>query len=264
MPKIFDVKKDYQTILMNQMSEYHHKKVSAAQDIIRSILNDSITDKIELRNWLNNLGGIVADKQIISSYMQEKNYSAAQNLLNMFPTLYVLEGDDLLAYFDYKTIVELQINLAQQGRNIFELNNTELATLENLTENGYGGAKTDAQGILEYAYGGHYCNCLSLTDSTGLKSSSINYEKLVKVTGLEIEAEPNPASSWVAFNYKLPVNEPSAIITISDANGKVIERINISGLQGQYIWDARKVKAGVYIYSSEVGRLSKKCKLIIK
>ncbi len=139
-----------------------------------------------------------------------------------------------------------------------------MANLENLAENGYGGAKTDAQGILEYAYGGHYCNCLSLPDSTGLKSSSINYGNLVKATGIEIEAEPNPADSWVAFNYKLPANEPSALIIISDANGKVVERIDINGVQGQYIWDARKVKAGVYIYSIEVGSLSKKGKLIIK
>jgi len=86
----------------------------------------------------------------------------------------------------------------------------------------------------------------------------------VKSTGINIAVEPNPASSWVAFNYRLPVNTSSAIITISDAEGKLVNRIIISGEQGQEVWDVRNIKSGAYIYNLESGDMSQKGKLIIK
>jgi hypothetical protein len=254
----------YKTILLNQMSDYHHSKVNAAQDIIRSILNDSIIDKIELMNWLDNIGGYVADKQIISTYLADNDYSAAQNLLDILPALYNLEGNDLLAYNNYKTLVELQINLSQQERNIFGLTETELNVLVDIADNGYGTAKYSAQGMLEYAYGYEYCNCPSLPDSIGLKSSNLVNNDMIQAAGLDISAKPNPANTWVAFTYRLPVTISSATIIIADAAGKVMDKININEEQGQIIWDVRDIEPGIYIYSLKADNIIKRGKLIIQ
>ena len=255
----------YKTVLLNQMSTYYSGKVKAAQDIIRSILSDSITNLNDLRNWLDNIGGLGADKQIISTYLQEGDTSNALTLLNMLPSLYNLQDDDLYAYNDYSYMVNLQIAMQSQNRNIHQLDSTEIAGLLWMADSASGDARMQARNILEYAYSYHYCDCPALPDSIGLKSNiSINYGNFIKAKGIEINATPNPASTWVVFDYRLALSDIEGTITISDVTGTVIEVIKVTGNQGQKVWDIRRIKQGVYIYTLYAGGLSKSGKLIIK
>jgi len=104
----------------------------------------------------------------------------------------------------------MQVSLAQDGRNTLDLNDTEINTLMDLAENGQGGAKATARGILEFGYGHAFINCVPLPDSVGLKSSTINHEGLAKASGFEIVAGPNTASTFVAFDFRLPVNSKAS------------------------------------------------------
>ena len=255
----------YKTVLLNQMSTYYSGKVKAAQDIIRSILSDSITNLNDLRNWLDNIGGLIADKQIICTYLQEGDTSNALTLLNMLPALYDLQGEELDAYYEYSDMINLQITLQSQNRNIHQLDSTEIAGLLWMADSASGDAKVQARNILEYAYSYHYCDCPSLPDSIGLKSSSsFNYGNFIKAKGMEINATPNPASTWVAFDYRLALTDTEGTITISDVSGRVIEAIKVTGNQDQKVWDIRRIKQGVYIYTLNAGGLKKSAKLIIK
>ncbi len=254
----------YKTILQNQMSDLYHNKVNAAKNMVRSELNDSITDLTVFRNWMDNIGGMIADKQIISSYVQEEDYVSAQSLLNMLPALYDLNGTELEDYNDYQALTDLQIDLLMQNRNMFELDSVEFSTVQDIAENGTGRSKFDARGILEYFYGYHYCNCMNVPDSTALKTAAINFDDLQQSTGISIQAEPNPANTWVAFNYSLPFDGSGAVIKIFDNTGKKIDERVVADRQGQFIWDVRKIKPGVYLYKLECNGLSEKGKLIIK
>ena len=255
----------YKTVLQNQMSTYYSGKVKAAQDIIRSILSDSITNLNDLRNWLDNIDGLVADKQIISTYLQEGDTTNALIILNILPALYDLQDEELDAYYDYSDMINLQITLQSQNRNIHQLDSTEIVGLLWMADSASGDAKVQARNILEYAYGYHYCDCPALPDSIGLKSnSSINYGNFIKSKGMEVVATPNPASTWVAFNYYLALTDTEGTITISDVTGRVIEAIKVTGNRGQKVWDIRRIKHGVYIYTVNAGGLSKSAKLIIK
>jgi hypothetical protein len=254
----------YKTVLLNQMSAYYSGKVKAAQDITRSILSDSITNLNDLRNWLDNIGGLVADKQIISTYLQEGDTSNALTLLNMLPALYDLHDEELDAYYDYSDMVNLQITLQSQNRNIHQLDSTEITGLLWMADSALGDARMQARNILEYAYGYHYCDCPALPDSIGLKSrSNLNYGNLIKAKGMEINATPNPASTWVAFDYRLALTDTEGSIIISDISGRVIETIKVTGNQGQKTWDIRWIKPGIYLYTLNAGGLSKSGKLII-
>ena len=255
----------YKTVLLNQMSTYYSGKVKAAQDIIRSILSDSIINLNDLRNWLDNICGLTADKQIISTYLQEGDTSNALTLLNMLPALYDLQDEELNAYYDYSNMVNLQITLQSQNRNLHQLDSTEIAGLLWMADSASGDARMQSRNILEYAYGYHYCDCPALPDSIGLKSSSnLNYGNFIKSKGMEVIATPNPASTWVAFDYHLALKDTEGTITISDVSGRVVETIKITGNQGQKTWDIRRIKQGVYIYTLNAGGLSQSGKLIIK
>jgi hypothetical protein len=253
----------YKTILKRQLADFHAKKSKAAQDIIRSILSDSVMNMQLYRNWLDNLGGLGADKQIVASYIQEGDFASAQTLLDLIPSLYGLSGERLEQYNDYKSLTEFQMGIAQQNRDIIELDSLEIDFLVDLAENHNGTAKVVARGILSFGYGYNYCDCLP-SDSSSLKSSAIDFDKPTIETGFGISAKPNPADSWVAFNYKLPAFVDNAIITVTDVDCRKIITFSVSDRQGQQLWDTRNIKSGIYIITIETGNFKISEKLIIR
>jgi hypothetical protein len=253
----------YKTVLIQQMAYCNQVKTRAAYDIVRSLINDTITDNNELRNWFDNIGGKRADEQIIASYMSEGNFTNALSLANLMPSLYNYTVNELTEHTYYTDMLNLQVNIAQQGRTIFDLDSTEVVNLVSIAENSAGTAGAQAKGILEFAYGNHYCNCIE-GDNTSYKSSSnINYNAFSKVFGPDIEVKPNPAGEWTTFYYSLPAIDSDGVIKISDVNGRIIESFVVSGTQGQKVWDSRKINNGVYFYTFEVNGLSKSGKIVI-
>lgn len=157
----------------------------------------------------------------------------------------------------------MQMNWQQQGRTVFDLDSAEISMLVDYAENGFGKASVISKGVLEFGYGYHYCDCLP-ADSSTMKSSIINYETPKFDNGLYIKAKPNPADTWVAFDYKIPLYIGEAILTITDINGRIIKRFTINSEVGQKVWDIRKIPTGVYFYRLEAGNNRKSDKLIIK
>jgi len=253
----------YKTVLHRQMAHYNRLKTRAAHDIVRSILNDEVMDYTELRNWLDNVGGVRADEQIISSYLEEGNYSDALALANLMPGLYGFEGDELTEHNYYTDMLNLQISLEQQGRNIFELESNEINNLVNIADNSGGTAGTQAKGILEFAYAYHYCDCID-ADASGYKSSNgFNKNAFEIMYGAEVAVEPNPAKDWAAFNYTLPGSETEGVIKITDVSGKLVTTLTITGKKGQKVWDTRKIKQGVYFYILNVNGTTQSGKIVI-
>ena len=254
----------YKTILIEQMADYHAGKTQAAQDIIRSILSDSIVDINDYRNWLDNLGGLEADKQIIASYLNEGDTTSAMSLMNMIPSLYDLQGDELNCFYDYKNLVQMQLNWKLTGKNIFELDSADIAMLEIYASGNSGSARNMAGNILSYAYNYHYCDCIHINDSSYFKSWNNSITgALNKAFGPEISAEPNPASTWAAFNYRMASDKSVGYIIITDLSGNKIQQFMVTGKQGQQVWDTRLVKTGMYFYTLISNGLSKSGKIII-
>lgn len=253
----------YKTVLNSQLTTYYSKAIQAAQDLIRSELFDSIPDMNEVRLWLENIGGYQADRQIIASYLQEGDIANAQSLLAQLPVLYSLTGDDLLEYDDYNTLMQIQINLTLEGRNICHLDSIELSTVNSIASQGYGYAKKQAQGILEYAYSQHYYECPSLPDSLSLKQHN-NTAFYSKNDAIQISVKPNPADTWVAFDYVLPFDVSEGTIHISDISGQLIDNIFLDQNKGQIVLDTRHIPAGMYIYKIESSGFTKSGKLIIR
>lgn len=253
----------YKTVLHRKMAHSNRTKTRAAHDIIRSILNDTVVDYNQLRNWLDNMGGVRADEQIIASFTHEENYIDALALAAMMPELYGYNEQEMVEHNYYTEMLNLHAILAQEGRKILELNTVEINALVNIAENSKGKAGLQAQGILEYAYGYEFCNCIN-TDTTVLKSSAgINSDTYQKLLGLTVDVKPNPASEWATFNYNLPNDNAEGTIEINDVTGKLIEVLQISGNKGQKLWNTRKVKPGLYMYTLSVNGISKTGKLVI-
>jgi hypothetical protein len=80
-----------------------------------------------------------------------------------------------------------------------------------------------------------------------------------------IEMYPNPADTWVIFEYNLPALENEWEIIISDITGKPLERIKIFGSKSKKALDIHKYPAGVYFYTLSSGSIPHNTgKLIVK
>jgi len=254
----------YKTILEDELAQYHAGKTQAAQDIIRSIASDNIFDLNDYRNWLDNLGGLEADKQIIASYLSENDTASVIILLNLLPSLYGLEGENLEDYNDFKALVEMQISWMAENKMVDELDSLDIAVLETFAVDGETSAGNIARNILTYGYNYHFYNNMHINDSSFYKSSNASYfDSLNEVLDLTISAKPNPADTWVAFNYELTDDMSDGIIKITDITGKVIQQFPVSGKIGQQVWDTRNVKPGLYYYVLTVSGISKSGKVII-
>lgn len=59
---------------------------------------------------------------------------------------------------------------------------------------------------------------------------------------------PNPATDYVTFEYRLPEYLENTQLSVINAMGKVIHTANLTGYEGQYLWDTRLIKNGIYFY----------------
>ncbi len=98
------------------------------------------------------------------------------------------------------------------------------------------------QGILNYVYGNNYCNCPVLNNTSAYKNQATEWENFDKLAKTHIQASPNPANTWVAFTYCLGSETENGRILIYDISGNTIKTFEISGVQGEIVWDIRDIK----------------------
>jgi len=252
----------YKTVIMQDMAGYEAEKTKAANDLIRSCLYDTCIDMEYVRNWYDNLNTLNADYEIVSSYLTEKNYSAATTMLDIIPVVRNLEGNDLVEFAEYKELILWQIQLMQQDGDVTSIDDASINMLFETAESGTGRASLLSRAMLEYGQGYHFDKCLPIVDQTSYKSENLNY--ISRENGLTITANPNPANTWVTFEYGLPVTANGAELIVSDMQGKLVVSFRLAGPQGQKVWDTRLVEKGIYVYTLKAGGLSKQGKLVIQ
>ncbi|MCF8230317.1 MAG: T9SS type A sorting domain-containing protein [Bacteroidales bacterium] len=163
----------------------------------------------------------------------------------------------------YKDLLQLHMNWHQSGKNILQLDSTDIVTLEQYASGNSRSARGMARSILSYGYNYQFCNCLQSGDSSYYKANNSLSKSLREAFGPDITAIPNPADAWVAFNYQLKTKDSFGYISISDASGKMIRQFRITGKQGQIVWDTRMIDSGVYFYTFESKGGTKTGKIVI-
>lgn len=235
--------------LTAQLSEFAHIRDMAAGDIIRSNLNDSVENPTELRQWLGNINNIIADRMIVASYIHEGDFTNAFALANMLPNIYNLQGEDLAGHGDYITIINLYQSLYNSSRTIYNMTADEVGVIENIAKNGYGVSKIMAKGILmelDNRYTEDY-QCIDMPNAKG-RDTSINTDYYDEDNDdFIINIKPNPATTWVSVEYKLPEKSSKATATIINTFGMKVIEVNLEGSHGTKTIDLSSLPMGVYI-----------------
>lgn len=258
------------TAMESQMAHYSQRYRQAASDMIRSILCDSIIDKTSLVGWLGNMRDLESDREIVSIYLEEGNYTDAFALANMLPTLYGLSSDDLTEHNDYLALLNLYSVLNADKRNTMQLDSTERASVEYIAEFGTGTPQAMAKSIMMGAYGYRYNDCPGELDLDypingrgNVVTSSISDADLNKAMGFSIAVSPNPANTWIAVDYTLPAGATKAQMRIVNALGMTVATYDLQGKETQKVLDLRDLASGVYTYTVFCGKYSQNGKLVI-
>lgn len=257
------------TAMESQMAYYGQEYQRAAGDVVRSIANDSVIDMNALVAWLGNMDELESDREIVSLYMEEGNFENALSLANMLPTLYNLSGDDLAEHNDYMAMLTLYKKLFIDGRSITQLDSVERAMVEHTADYSSGTPQAMAKVIMTEAYGYRYPDCPSGVNleypvrGFGQTGAVFSDEDIDKAMGFSINMSPNPARTWVAIDYTLPIGSSKALIRIADIYGKSVATYCLQGTESQKVLDLRDFVPGVYTYTVSCGKLSQTGKLVI-
>jgi len=257
------------TVMQTQMAASKRDFSRAAGEIIRSLVNDTIFNVAEYREWLTNMEDINADHEIIATYVDEGDFTTALALADMLPSLYGLTGTDLAEHQDYKDLLMLYRDWYNDGRNAMQMNNTERAIVEHIADYSTGIPQMMARTLLEESTGesdaenSFACVTLTLPEGGQGRGCTFTSEDIGKAVGMDVSVKPNPATTWTAVDYTLPAKMAQATIRVTNALGVTVMTAELNGNQGQKVLDLRDLADGVYVYTVSCGEYVQTGKLVI-
>lgn len=244
-----------QSDIVAQMIQCLHDRNMAAGDIVRSNLNENEANFEELRMWLGKMQTLANDRIIVASYIHEGDFKNALALANTLPNVYNLQGDNLVDYNDYMTLLYIYQSLFNSDRTIHEMTEREYATVFDISEHGVGTSQSMAKAImieLSDSYENN-CLCLDLTETNDRETIS-NTDYVVKETdGFMIKLRPMPANSMVSVDYKLPEGQSNATLTIINPIGIKVVEIKLETAQNSITLDVSRLNPGIYLLKVDMG-----------
>ncbi len=256
----------YKTALQQQMAKHAHDYTESAYAIIRSHLHSESEEPAEVRYWLGKLKGIAYDREIITSYISEGNFTDAIALANMLPELYEMDNKQLEIHGRYMELLSLYQTLYEDNRNIFQLNDNEISIIKNLS------TYEDISGVLaRNIFEGVYEDKIFLScpdtpegDDDIKAHGNIDMQQFNAAKGLSINVRPNPAKNWAIFYYTLPEYENDGTLTIQDINGNTLKTFHLNNKIGQSLLHTEEMQNGTYLYTITVGGMTQSGKFIVR
>jgi len=241
--------------------------------------------------WLQNIGGVSAQYARVGYYNFLGQYSTANRIFAGIGGTLPATGADRTEYNSYTTLWGVIYNAELAGRNIWELNLSEIAELDtssvpvvtyntaaqlvyNYTTGVAGsplggpagppvapsGTPTTAcyYGILDDGGRHAHPGIVAPTPSPVININDVN-------APVQFSVYPNPTSGIVTFSYNVPYGGDMNI-TVTNIVGEEVANLHSSKRADNVYWDPKAVPAGVYLYraSNGNGMVSKGKVVVVK
>jgi len=244
------------TRLEMEMAEHIAAISTTAKRALRFHLNEQEqTDLAAVRTWLERKNSVVASYGQFDAWIHEGKADEAMALLKSIPEKFSLDARQQDHYKAFERLAGLKAKLVRDGRYWNELNQAEIALLEDIAGKDIGRAGTQAKGILNFFYDGSYVTYqLPVTEEAAFReenrsTSASPVETKEQPAEQPVKAVPNPASGLVLFQYQLPGETATATaLEITDINGRLIRRFELNDRLGTVEWNSRTVQPSVYLY----------------
>lgn len=191
------------------------------------------------------------DKYILAdTYMEEGDYALSAIVLDDIATSFELNDFEIDEYYNFITLNEILEELSDSGLTIFELDTINIQILEQIANDNKGWSSVKARNILCFAFDLCEDYPASQADTLLEKSAKVIYPTNVNFDReySKVVVSPIPADEYVDFLWDIPIINNQAIVSIFNASGILVHSFCINDTIGQYLWDCRIVKDGLYLY----------------
>lgn len=229
---------------------YYGEMVNARNDVILQYNLHALSDD-SLNNWTDSIitflstqEDIESKKLLLATHYNVQHYTTAVNLLSQITNNGTQEDIDFLAYYN------LMLQVATNGRNIYQLNDEELNTLTALTTHQTTAAEA-AKGILTLLNGqlfDLFIERINGEQEGGYGKAQITSTPLIQQNDfINCTVYPNPTQASATIKYELKKYKRNIEIEVFDITGKKIYSSQTNALQGNITIDTQNWPNSIYI-----------------
>lgn len=259
--------KTYRFTLERSMAQHHQDMTQAAVLWLDQFQSDTVYAPVDsLRMVWRQIRTSAARYAEALTFIQEHQYDSAHFVVAGIPSDDPKMKDKQLEEKDRMLqLIDFFRDMNAVGKNDAQLKHDDISRLESIIDGQYDRPSTWAQNLLCF----HYQHCRPpLTGGDGQTSARMVHAATADQVAKALPAltiRPNPASTWVVFDYRLTQVLDQAYIRVVDVNGREQGRILLSAAEGQQVQDTRKMAKGAYAIELVNGRKTVETgKLIVK
>jgi hypothetical protein len=238
------------TIMEHNLSNLRHRMANTNRLLVNEMLSDSLgTPADTLVAYLDDLRYLEGRYSLVSYYLGVSDFTNAEAFLDSIDIQIRPKGAKLNELNEMRNYVDFLETLDGQGRNVAQLNPTEIGSLQaiaNAKDAGTAGAR--AKNVLCFFYD------ICTPPPSSPKSNQVAerkpkpvLENLIKDANM-VTISPNPADQFIQFGYQLLFEKEDTEMRVYDQLGRLVKTyaigLNTSGIE---VLDTRKYGQGVYI-----------------
>ena len=194
----------------------------------------------------------VYDKQRLTQiFIQEGDYSAARGALNLVTQF--TPADKITEALNYVSVMNIMIDMAEQQKSLFEINEVQEQSLRDVAASGTPAA-LQAEAILETIFGETFPAVVSKIQTQQNKLMNNNVDDLPdnRVNQTYVKLYPNPNNSHFIIEYNLYTSEDGNF-EIFNILGDKIFSIKLNNSQGMKNIENITLANGTYYYQVKAG-----------
>ncbi|MBS1568603.1 MAG: T9SS type A sorting domain-containing protein [Bacteroidetes bacterium] len=240
--------KTYRFTLERDMASHHQDMTQAAVLWLDRFQSDSsYTPMDSLRMVWRQVRTSAARYAEALTFIEEGRYDSARIVVEMIPVedpklkeKQLEEKDRMLQLVDFFR------DMAAAGKSAAQLGHDDITRLEGIIDGQYDRPATWAQNLLCF----HYKRCRPpLTGGEDRPAPRMVRAYTADGTAKALPAlviRPNPANTWVVFEYRILKAVDNAYIRVVGIDGRELPRIPITAPEGQPVYDTRNMAKGAY------------------
>lgn len=207
-----------------------------------SVLDSTVNYTDSIINFLANETDVHSRKQLIATYYTIGDYSNASQYLTALPQT----TDELI---QFKAYYDLLIAVAEDERNIYQLNSEEISALQEIAATQTSAALA-AQGILTLINGEVFDYVIERLEDDDLFTSNHASNALQKNESIQhnhFDVFPNPANNSFVVKYEIDKDtQDERTIQLTDITGKIVFSKTIAKINGNIEISTASYSNGLY------------------
>lgn len=235
----------YRDALSGQLALHQTEMTQAANWLVQHYRADTTTTQLDsLAAVWHRLGTVDARYAEAITWMEAGNWAKATAAMDTLSAEPDKKGFDVAEQQRMRGLIAFLGNLHAQGGSEADLDSTGVAALEGLMEDAHDRPANWISNLLCFGYG--RCRAPLTGGDNRPQPRLLPQAGADTPTSAVLSIHPNPASSWVAFNYNLQTQPDHAELIVRDATGREVYRAALQASEQQQLWDTREVASGTY------------------